>query len=156
MQGLQEISKSGSNSILFEAERQAYMNGFHAGEREAETNVMEDDAVSAHAYNTAQDRQQQLLDQERELNLKEEDALHRTAILEAMEHKKLAAWSARERAEAKLLAKAQNLKMKEGENLRHTAEIENRYADALKSNGEHAFKPLQEEMLPSEDMDKVL
>mmetsp|Transcript_20473 Transcript_20473/g.32022 ORF Transcript_20473/g.32022 Transcript_20473/m.32022 type:complete len:418 (+) Transcript_20473:64-1317(+) len=46
MQALKELKAQGvAQSVLFGAEKQAYMNGFNAGEQAAETDVTEDDAL---------------------------------------------------------------------------------------------------------------
>ena len=135
IQGLRELD-SEPTSELFDAEKLAFRNGFDAGEREAEKNVIEDDAVSAHQYNTVQDKQQSLLQEEARWTLQEDAALQRTAMLEAMEHSKLAAWSAKIKAEAKLLGKAQQLKEEESRNLKRTAGIETTYANSLRSRAQ--------------------
>ena len=135
MLGLKELNYD-PNTVLFDAERLAFRNGFEAGEREAEKNVIEDDAAPAHRYNYVQNKQQKLLDEEIKMNLDERAALQRTASLEAEEHSKLAAWSARVKAEAKLLAKAQHLKEEESKNLKKTAGLESNYARTLRSRAQ--------------------
>jgi hypothetical protein len=136
LEGLKELSHPGQNSLLFAAERLAYRNGYKAGEREAERNVMEDDEMPAHQYNSVQDKQQQILAQEAKMNQDEGIALKRTANLESMEHAKLAAWSAKVKAEEKLLAKAQLIKERESRNLKRTVGLENTYATSLRSRAQ--------------------
>ena len=136
IEGLKELNHPGQDSLLFAAERLAYRNGYKSGEREAEKNVMEDDEMPAHQYNSVQEKQQSILAQEAKMNQDEGAALQRTATLESMEHAKLAAWSAKVRAEEKLLAKAQLLRERESSNLKRTAGLEDTYATSLRSRAQ--------------------
>ena len=138
-------------SVLFGAEREAYMNGFRAGEQQAERSVSEDDRSSL----AAEQKQQALLAHEVVLNKAEALALQRAAKLETLEHARLQIWDKKLRAQERLLAKGQALRTQEGANLKHAASLEHAFANSLNAR-ELALRQQARARLSRLDQDRQL